>query len=130
MKAMLDATLEYLRTRRQFGQPIGRFQTLQHRAAEMLIHAEQAKSMSYFAAIRCTDGDRAERRRALSAAKVITGRACRYVGQQSVQLHGGMGMTDELNISHYFRRLTAIELSFGDTDSHLEHFIGTMRAPA
>jgi alkylation response protein AidB-like acyl-CoA dehydrogenase len=130
MKAMLDATLEYLRTRRQFGQPIGRFQALQHRAAEMLMHYEQAKSMSYFAAIRCTDSNPVERRHTLSAAKVIIGRACRYVGQQAVQLHGGMGMTDELNVSHYFRRLTAIELGFGDTDSHLEQFIGTMRARA
>jgi alkylation response protein AidB-like acyl-CoA dehydrogenase len=130
MKAVLDSTVEYLRTRRQFGQPIGRFQALQHRAVDMLMHYEQAKSMSYFAAIRSTNENRAERRRALSAAKVIVGRACRFIGQQSVQLHGGMGMTVELNISHYFRRLTAIELSFGDTDSHLEQFIGTMRAQA
>lgn len=130
MKSVLDGTIEYLRTRRQFGQPIGRFQALQHRAADMLMHHEQTKSMSYFAAIRCLDEDRLERRRALSAAKIITGRACRFVGQQAVQLHGGMGMTDELNISHYFRRLTAIELTFGDTDSHLDRFVGTMRATA
>lgn len=128
MKAMLDATVEYLRERRQFGQPIGQFQALQHRAAEMLMHYEQAKSMSYFAAIRCTAENRTERRRALSAAKVTVGRACRFIGQQAVQLHGGMGMTDELNISHYFKRLTAIELSFGDVDSHVERFIGTQRA--
>ena len=96
----------------------------------MLMHYEQAKSMSYYAAIRSTNENRAERRRTVSAAKVITGHACRFIGQQSVQLHGGMGMTAELNISHYFRRLTAIELSFGDTDSHLEQFIGTMRAQA
>jgi alkylation response protein AidB-like acyl-CoA dehydrogenase len=127
MKAMLDATVEYLRTRRQFGQPIGRFQALQHRAAEMLMHYEQAKSMSYFAAIRCADEDRAARRRALSAAKVTVGRACHFIGQQAVQLHGGMGMTDELSISHYFKRLTAIELTFGDVDSHIERFIGAQR---
>lgn len=128
MKVLLDATVDYLRTRRQFGQPIGRFQVLQHRAAEMLMHYEQAKSMSYLAAIRCTDSDRAERRRALSAAKVTVGRASRFIAQQAVQLHGGMGMTDELNISHYFRRLTAVELTLGDNDSHIERFVATMRA--
>jgi alkylation response protein AidB-like acyl-CoA dehydrogenase len=128
MKILLDATVEYLRTRRQFGQPIGRFQVLQHRAAEMLMHYEQAKSMSYLAAIRCTDADRGERRRALSAAKVTVGRASRFIAQQAVQLHGGMGMTDEMNISHYFRRLTAIELTLGDNDSHIERFVATMRA--
>ncbi len=128
MKALLDSTVEFLRTRRQFGQPIGRFQALQHRAAEMLMHYEQAKSMSYFAAIRCLGEDRAERRRALSAVKVTTGRACHYVGQQAVQLHGGMGMTDELSISHYFKRLTAIELTFGDIDTHVEHFVNARRA--
>ncbi|HEY8554553.1 MAG TPA: acyl-CoA dehydrogenase family protein [Burkholderiales bacterium] len=128
MQALLDATLEYLRTRRQFGQPIGRFQALQHRAVDMLIHYEQAKSMTYLAAIRSRDPGSRERRRALSAAKVAVGRAGRFVGQQAVQLHGGMGMTDELIVSHYFKRLTAIELTLGDTDSHLEQFIGTMRA--
>lgn len=130
MKALLDATGEYLRTRRQFGQPIGRFQALQHRAAEMLMHYEQAKSMTYFAAIRSRDGERMERRRVLSGAKVTVSKACRFIGQQAVQLHGGMGMTDELNVSHYFKRLTAIELSFGDTDSHLEQFVSTMQAKA
>lgn len=128
MKATLDATVEYLRTRKQFGQPIGRFQALQHRAADMLMHYEQSKSMAYFAAIKCNDEDRQERRRVVSAAKVLTGRACRFIGQQAVQLHGGMGMTDELNISHFFRRLTAIDLSFGDADSHIERFVGTMQS--
>ncbi|MEW5890405.1 MAG: acyl-CoA dehydrogenase family protein [Pseudomonadota bacterium] len=122
LKAIFDATLEYLRTRSQFGQPIGRFQALQHRAADMLLHLEQAKSMSYLAAVRCTDTDPLARVRHLSAAKVVIGRACRYVGQQAVQLHGGMGMTDELNVSHLFKRLLAIELFLGDTDSHRERF--------
>jgi alkylation response protein AidB-like acyl-CoA dehydrogenase len=125
MQVLLDTTAEYLRTRRQFGQPIGRFQALQHRAADMLIHCEQARSMSYLAALRCLEPDRRERRRALSAAKVVIGRACRFVGQQAVQLHGGMGMTDELSVSHYFKRLTAIELEFGDAEHHLDRFIGT-----
>jgi hypothetical protein len=127
MKSLLDATAEYLRTRRQFGRPIGRFQALQHRAADMLIHYEQAKSMSYLATLRCLEPAAAERRRALSAAKVAIGRACRFVGQQAVQLHGGMGVTDELRVSHYFKRLTAIEFAFGDSDSHLNRFIGTWR---
>jgi alkylation response protein AidB-like acyl-CoA dehydrogenase len=123
MKALLDATVEYLKTRRQFGQPIGGFQALRHRAADMLVLYEQAKSMSYLAAMRCTSDNAAERRRAVSAAKVVTGQACRFISQQALQLHGGMGMTDELNVSHWFKRLTAIELAFGDTDSHIERFI-------
>jgi alkylation response protein AidB-like acyl-CoA dehydrogenase len=122
LEAIFDATLEYLRTRSQFGQPIGRFQTLQHRAADMLLHLEQAKSMSYLAAVRCIDPDPLLRARFLSAAKVVIGRACRYVGQQAVQLHGGMGVTDELKVSHLFKRLLAIELTLGDTDSHRERF--------
>ncbi len=123
MKAALDATVDYLRTRQQFGQPIGRFQALQHRATDMLLHYEQAKSMSYLAALRCTLQDAALRRRALSAAKVTIGRAARFIGQQAVQLHGGMGMSDELVVSHWFKRLTAIELTCGDTDTHLQYFI-------
>jgi hypothetical protein len=122
MQALTDATVEYLRTRQQFGQPIGRFQALQHRVADMVMHLEQARSMSYLAALRCTSADRQERRRALSAAKVVISEACRYVGQQAVQLHGGMGMTDELKVSHYFKRLTAIDIMFGDGDAHLRRF--------
>ncbi|MFL6650639.1 MAG: acyl-CoA dehydrogenase family protein, partial [Sulfurifustaceae bacterium] len=128
MKALLDATVEYLRTHKQFGQPIGRFQALQHRAVDMLMHYEQAKSMSYYAAVHSSNEDRNERRAALSAAKVMVGRAARFISQQAVQLHGAMGMTDELNVSHYFKRLTATEIAFGDMDSHLEQFVGTMRA--
>ena len=123
LQASLDATIEYTKTRKQFGQPLGKFQALQHRMADMLMHVEQARSMSYLAAMRCTDSDPAVRRRAVSAAKVLVGQACRYVGQQSIQLHGGMGMTDELLISHHFRRLVVIELSLGDTEHHLEQFV-------
>jgi alkylation response protein AidB-like acyl-CoA dehydrogenase len=123
LQASLDATVEYTRTRKQFGQPIGKFQALQHRMADMFIHVEQARSMSFLAAMSCTDPDAAARRRAISAAKVLVGQACRYVGQQSIQLHGGMGMTDELLISHHFRRLAAIEMSLGDTEHHLEQFV-------
>ena len=130
LEALLAGTAEYLKTRKQFGQPIGRFQALQHRMADMLLHVEQARSMAMLAAMRCTSPDEAERRRALSAAKVTVGQACRFVGQHAVQLHGGMGMTDELNVSHWFKRLTAIELSFGDTDTHLQRFAALSRAAA
>ena len=123
LQASLDATIEYAKTRKQFGQPIGKFQALQHRMADMLMHVEQARSMSYLAAVRCTEKSAAARRKTLSAAKVLIGQACRFVGQQAVQIHGGMGMTDELMISHHFRRLTAIELSLGDTEHHLEQFM-------
>ncbi|TFV95043.1 acyl-CoA dehydrogenase [Oxalobacteraceae bacterium OM1] len=119
---LLAATVEYARNRKQFGVPIGRFQALQHRMAEMVLHIEQARSMSYLAAVRCTDAEATVRSRALSAAKVVVGQACRFVGQQAVQLHGGMGVTDELDVSHYFKRLTAIELQFGSTDQHLESY--------
>lgn len=119
---ILAATIEYSRNRKQFGQPIGKFQALQHRMAEMFLYNEQARSMSYLAAVRCTESDPAVRSRALSAAKVVIGQACRFVGQQAVQLHGGMGVTDELDVSHYFKRLMAIELQFGSTDQHLEAY--------
>ena len=128
MQALVDATVDYVRTRQQFGQPIGRFQALQHRIADMLIHLEQARSMSYLAALRCTAEDVGERRRALSAAKALIGQSSRFVGQQSVQLHGGMGMTDELKVSHWFKRLTAAQLMFGDSDTHLQRYAALTRA--
>jgi alkylation response protein AidB-like acyl-CoA dehydrogenase len=128
MQALLDATVDYVRQRQQFGQPIGRFQALQHRIADMLVNVEQARSMSYLAALRCTDSDVGERRRALSAAKAVIGQAGRFVGQQAVQLHGGMGMTDELKVSHLFKRLTAAQLMFGDSDAHLQRYAALMRA--
>jgi hypothetical protein len=127
MQALVDATVNYLQSRQQFGVPIGRFQALQHRIAEMLIHLEQARSMSYLAALRCTSADVPERRRALSAAKALIGQSARFVGQQAVQLHGGMGMTDELNVSHWFKRLTAAELMFGDSDTHLQRYAALTR---
>ncbi len=119
---LLAATTDYARQRKQFNQPIGKFQALQHRMADMVLHIEQARSMSYLAAVRCADAEPQARRRALSAAKVVVGQACRFVGQQAVQLHGGMGVTDELDVSHYFRRLMAIELQSGSTSEHLEAF--------
>jgi alkylation response protein AidB-like acyl-CoA dehydrogenase len=123
MKAVNAATLEYTKSRKQFGVPISRFQALQHRMADMFLNSEQAQSMSYLAAMKCLDPDASERRRALSAAKVVIGQAGKFVAQQAVQLHGGMGMTDELMVSHHFKRLTAIDLTFGDADFHTQRFI-------
>jgi alkylation response protein AidB-like acyl-CoA dehydrogenase len=123
LQAVFDATVEYAKTRKQFGVPIGKFQALQHRMVDMLMHVEQARSMSYLAAVRVSEKDAALRARDLSAAKVVVGQACRFVGQQAVQLHGGMGMTDEFHVSHSFKRLAILELSLGDTAHHLENFV-------
>ncbi|KQV59445.1 MULTISPECIES: acyl-CoA dehydrogenase family protein [unclassified Duganella] len=123
MDAIFAATLEYLKTRQQFGAPIGKFQALQHRMADMFIHLEQARSMAMLAAVKVGSNDHEERRRVVSAAKVRVGQAARFVGQQAVQLHGGMGVTDELPAAHYFKRLAMIEITLGDADHHLERFI-------
>jgi len=123
MDAIFAATLEYLKTRQQFGAPIGKFQALQHRMADMFIHLEQARSLAMLAAVKADSQDGEERRRVVSAAKVRVGQAARFVGQQAVQLHGGMGVTDELPAAHYFKRLAMIELTLGDADHHLERFI-------
>ncbi|WP_395407806.1 acyl-CoA dehydrogenase family protein [Pseudoduganella sp. UC29_106] len=122
MDAIFAATLEYLKTRQQFGAPIGKFQALQHRMADMFIHLEQARSMAMLAAVKVSSSDAEERRRVVSAAKVRVGQAARFVGQQAVQLHGGMGVTDELPAAHWFKRLTMIGLTLGDVDHHLERF--------
>ena len=122
MAALIEATLAYLKTRKQFGVPIGTFQVLQHRMADMVMYAEQARSMAYLAAAKIDTGDAHERRRAIAAAKALIGQAARYVGQQAVQLHGGIGVTDELAVGHYFKRLTLINASFGDADHHLARF--------
>jgi alkylation response protein AidB-like acyl-CoA dehydrogenase len=115
-----DATLEYLKTRRQFGVPIGSFQALQHRMVDLAIEYEQALSMACLACSAVdSERDAAQRARTVSAAKVRIADACRRVSQESVQLHGGMGMTDEMKVSHTFRRLTAIARVFGDADHHL-----------
>ena len=118
-----DATLEYLKTRQQFGVPIGTFQALQHRMVDMVIEHEQAKSMASLACASVdTETDPAARKRVVSAAKVRIADACRLVSQEAVQLHGGMGMSDEVKVSHTFRRLTMIAQQFGDADHHLERF--------
>ena len=122
LDALNLATVDYTKTRQQFGQPIARFQALQHRMVEMLIHAEQARSVTYLAAMRYTSADVDERRRAVSAAKVRVGQAARFVGQQAVQLHGGMGVTNEVAAAHLFKRLAIIETTLGDVDHHLARF--------
>jgi alkylation response protein AidB-like acyl-CoA dehydrogenase len=133
MEAIFAATLEYLKTRTQFGAPIGKFQALQHRMADMYIHLEQARSMALLAAVKLGSSDAEERRRAVSAAKFRVGQAMKFVGQQAVQLHGGMGVTNELPAAHHFKRLTMIELTLGDSDHHLRRFMaqpGFMEAAA
>ena len=119
MDESLKTTVEYLKTRKQFGVPIGSFQTLQHRAADMFVAVEQARSMSMFATMASDFEDAKERATAVAAAKVQIGKSAKFVGQQAIQLHGGIGMTQEAKIGHYFKRLTMIENTFGDTDYHL-----------
>ena len=122
-----DATLDYLKTRRQFGVPIGSFQALQHRMVDILISYEQARSIACLACVKVDGADAAERRRVVSAAKIKIADAARHVSQEAVQLHGGMGMTEELKISHTFRRLTMIAQAFGDADHHLARFAAARR---
>ncbi|CAG9209880.1 Putative pimeloyl-CoA dehydrogenase (Small subunit), PimD-like [Paraburkholderia caribensis] len=122
LDALNHATVEYTKTRQQFGVPIARFQALQHRMVEMLIHTEQARSATYLAAVRYGSDEVDERRRAVSAAKVRVGQAARFVGQQAVQLHGGMGVTNEVAAAHLFKRLAIIETTLGDVDHHLARF--------
>ncbi|HZD26281.1 MAG TPA: acyl-CoA dehydrogenase family protein [Alphaproteobacteria bacterium] len=122
MQVLQDTTNEYLKTRKQFGVPLSKFQVLQHRMVDMFMECEQARSMSYMVTLKCQDPDPLERARAVSAAKVQIGKSGRFVGQQSVQLHGGMGMTDELHVGHYFKRLTMIDTMFGNKDYHLRRF--------
>jgi len=112
-------TVDYLKTRQQFGRPIGANQALQHRAADMLIALEQARSMAFFAAMASRGADAMERRREMHAVKAQIGRSSRFVGQQAVQLHGGIAVTMEYSAGHYFKRLTVNEATFGDTDHHL-----------
>jgi pimeloyl-CoA dehydrogenase small subunit len=119
MAAAHDTTVDYMKTRKQFGVTIGSFQVLQHRAAEMLIAVEQARSMAMLATMMAAEDDVRERRAAISAAKVQIGRSGRFVGQQAIQIHGGIGMTMETEIGHYFKRLTTIDTTFGDADYHL-----------
>jgi len=122
METLNAMTLDYIKTRKQFGVAIGSFQVLQHRMVDMVIAAEQAKSLEVLAAMSVDSPDAAERGRAISAAKVQMGLSGRVVGQQAIQLHGGIGMTDEYAAGHYFKRLSTIDHTFGDTDHHLDKF--------
>ncbi len=119
MAAMHELTVDYLKTRKQFGVPIGSFQVLQHRAVDMFVALEQARSLALLATMMVEEPDATERHRAIAAAKVQIGRSGRFTGQQAVQLHGGIGMTMEYKSGHYFKRLTAIDATFGDADHHL-----------
>ena len=121
MKCLNDATVEYCKTRKQFGVPIGSFQVLQHRMVDMFMEYEQSVSMTYMVNMKLVESED-ERRKAASGAKVQIGKSGRFVGQQAVQLHGGMGMTEELNVGHYFKRLTVIDTQFGNVDHHLKRF--------
>ncbi|MGJ4955937.1 pimeloyl-CoA dehydrogenase small subunit [Bradyrhizobium sp. HKCCYLRH2015] len=118
MDESLKTTVEYIKTRKQFGVAIGSFQSLQHRASDMFVALEQARSMSMFATMAADFDDAKERATSIAAAKVQIGKSAKFVGQQAIQLHGGIGMTMEAKIGHYFKRLTMIESTFGDTDYH------------
>ncbi|MGJ4964341.1 pimeloyl-CoA dehydrogenase small subunit [Bradyrhizobium sp. HKCCYLRH3061] len=119
MDESLKTTVEYIKTRKQFGVAIGSFQSLQHRASDMFVALEQARSMSMFATMAADFDDAKERATSIAAAKVQIGKSAKFVGQQAIQLHGGIGMTMEAKIGHYFKRLSMIELTFGDTDYHM-----------
>ncbi len=116
MEAAHLMTLDYLKTRQQFGRTIGTFQALQHRSADMMVALEQARSMAFFGTMSAQDSDAAARRKNMAAVKVQIGRSSRFVGQQTVQLHGGIAMTMEYAAGHYFKRLTANDGAFGDAD--------------
>ncbi len=119
MDESLKTTIEYLKTRQQFGQNIGKFQALQHRGSDMFVALEQARGITMYGTMAVTYDDAKERSTAIAATKVQVGRSLKYIGQQSIQLHGGVGMTMEYKIGHYFKRLTMIESTFGDADYHL-----------
>ncbi len=124
MQSMQDLTLEYLKTRKQFGRAIGSFQVLQHRSVDMLVALEGARSMAMFAAVMAAEENPLERRRAISAAKSQIGRSGKHIGQEAIQLHGGIGMTMEYSVGHYFKRMTMIDALYGDADHHLTALAG------
>jgi alkylation response protein AidB-like acyl-CoA dehydrogenase len=128
MTTLNAQTLEYLKNRKQFDQPIGKFQVLQHRMADMAMAAEYGRAMALLAAVKVDEKDVAERRRNVSAAKAYVGQSARTVGQGAVQMHGGMGVTDELMAAHLFKRLTVINATLGDVDHHLGKFSDSLLA--
>ena len=127
MRKVLADTVEHCKQRHQSGQPVGSPQVLQHRMVDMHIELEQAVAATYLAVLNL-EADAATRARAVSAAKATIGRAARFIGQNAVQLHGGMGMTEELAVGHYFKRLTAVQYEFGSTDYHVARYAELTRA--
>ena len=123
MDTMQTLTNEYLQTREQFGRPIGKFQVLQHRMVDILIGCEESRSSMLVATLRLDDEDEVRREKAVSAAKVKIGQSGQFIGENSIQLHGGMGMTDEMQIGHYFKRLAMIDVMFGDHSYHLKRYV-------
>jgi alkylation response protein AidB-like acyl-CoA dehydrogenase len=119
MAEALAMTVEYLKTRKQFGVTIGSFQALQHRAADMTVALEQARSMMFLGAMMTEESDPEERARAMSAVKAQIGRSARFIGQQAVQMHGGIAMTHEYKVGHLFKRLTMIDAAYGGADHHV-----------
>ena len=122
MDVIVRSTAEYLKIRKQFGRPIGTFQVLQHQFTDMLIASEEARAMMYVATLRLGERDAAVRAKAVSGAKHLIGRHGRLIGQRAIQLHGGMGMTEEMSVGHYFKRLTMIDVMFGDEAYHLKRY--------
>ena len=122
MDVIVRDTAEYLKTRKQFGRPIGAFQVLQHRFTDMLMASEEARSMMYVATLRLAERDPVQRAKAVSGAKHLAGRHGRFIGQTAIQLHGGMGMTEEMAVAHYFKRLTMIDVMLGDEAYHLKRY--------
>jgi alkylation response protein AidB-like acyl-CoA dehydrogenase len=127
MRMLQESTVEFSKTRKQFGVPIGKFQALQHRMVDMFMQVEQSASMTLMVTLKLGDSERA-RKKAASAAKVQIGKAARFVGQNAVQIHGGMGMTDELALGHYFKRVTMIDTLYGNVDHHLKRYASLGRA--
>ena len=128
MRKVLADTVDYCKQRQQFGQPIGSFQVLQHRLVDMYMELQQAVAAVYLAVLNL-QAEPDVRARAVSAAKVTIGRASRFIGQNAVQLHGGMGMTEELAIGHYFKRLTALQYEFGSSDQHVARYAQLTKPP-
>jgi alkylation response protein AidB-like acyl-CoA dehydrogenase len=129
METLRDLTVDYLKTRQQFGQPIGNFQALQHRAADMLVATEQARSMTMYAAMMVRQPDAAARGTALSAAKALVGRLADQLGKEAIQLHGGIAMTEEYKAGHYFKRLAMLGVLLGDVDHHLRRVVAAGGLP-
>lgn len=127
MKVLVDTTVDYSKTRKQFGVPIGKFQALQHRMVDMFTSYEQSVSITLMLTLKLGESDK-ERKKAASAAKVQTGKAGRHIGQEAVQIHGGIGMTDELNVGHYFKRVTMLDTLFGNVEHHVKRFAALSKA--